>query len=92
MNFEEKKTYEQLICRIDRMLSNAKYGLVEYIPDDGSKGYDPAFILCRNMYMQLGYIRGLEELSNELKYEMEEHRLTEFGPELKANKKETKEE
>lgn len=92
MNFEEKKMYERIICRIDMMLSNAKYELVEHIPGDGLKGYDPAFILCRNMYMQLGYIRGLEELSNALKYEMEEHKLTEFGPKLKTNKKETKEE
>lgn len=92
LKMEEKKTYERIICRIDGMLSKAKYGLVEHIPGDGLKGYDPAFILCRNMYMQLGYIRGLEELSNELTYEMEEHRLTEFGSKPKANEKETKEE
>ena len=89
---EDKKTYEQIICRIDEKLSKAKYGLVGHIPGDGLKGYDPAFILCRNMYMQLGYIRGLEELSNELKYEMEDHKLTEFGPKSIANKRETKEE
>ena len=92
MEEKQKQTYERIICRIDGMLSKAKYGLVEHIPGDGLKGYDPAFILCRNMYMQLGYIRGLEELSNELMYEMDEHKLTEFGPKLKRYKKETKEE
>lgn len=77
MTKEEIAIYKKIIAQIEFKIDKAKTDLVNHIPGDmnATKGLDPNFIMCRNMFYWQGYIGGLDDLSRCLSMDIEQPKV-----------------